>query len=140
MVITEKVIVESETNDSQAFIEEVRKAISTIITTPAGSIPLDRNFGIDMAFLGYPTDVAKEILAQEVIEKIELYEPRVIVDEIEFTSDASGGIVTVIKIIKNDDYEKPEDEDEDIETPTDSFYYDNEDYGADENIGEEEED
>ena len=123
--------VTSDTEETQKFIAEVTATIQMIITTPVGSVPLYRNFGIDMSALGYPPEVAKEMLSQESIEKIELYEPRVIVESVDIETTAEGGLDVKITVMRKYDVEVEEDE-EDLTTDEDDFYYDDEDYDADE--------
>lgn len=125
------VVVTSDIEESKKFIAEVTETIQTIITTPVGSIPLYRNFGIDMSALGYPPAVAKEMLSQELIEKIELFEPRIIVETIDIVTKADGGLDVKITVTRKYDGEV-EEEGEDLSTEEDEFYYDDEDYDADE--------
>lgn len=124
------VVVTSDTEETQKFIAEVTAAIQMIITTPVGSIPLFRNFGIDTSMLGYPPAMAKEVLSQELIEKIELFEPRIIVETVDIITKADGGIDVRISVMRKYDVEV--DEEEDLTTDEDDFYYDDDDYDADE--------
>lgn len=125
------VVVTSDTEETQRFIAEVTATIQMIITTPVGSIPLFRNFGIDMSTLGYPPAVAKEMLSQELIEKIELFEPRIIVETVDIVTKTDGGIDVRISVMRKYAVEVEEDE-EDLTTDEDDFYYDDDDYDADE--------
>lgn len=130
-VAINNVVVTSDTEEMQKFIAEVTATIQTIITTPVGSVPLYRNFGIDMSALGYPPEVAKEMLSQELIEKIELYEPRIIVETVDIVTTVEGGLDVKINVMRKYNVEV-EEEDEDLTTEEDDFYYDDEDYDADE--------
>lgn len=125
------VVVTSDTEETQRFIAEVTATIKMIITTPVGSIPLFRNFGIDMSMLGYPPAMAKEVLSQELIEKIELFEPRIIVETVDIVTKTDGSIDVRISVMRKYDVEVEEDE-EDLTTEEDDFYYDDDDYDADE--------
>ena len=126
------VVVSSDSEESQKFISEVTKAIQTIITTPVGSIPLYRDFGIDMSMLGYPFAAAKEMLSQELIDKIELYEPRVTVEAVDITTNIEGGLDVKITVMRKYDVEEFDDDEEDLSTEEDDYYYDDEDYDAEE--------
>ena len=65
--------------------ENVRQCLETLLSIRAGSQPLDRELGIDFdRIVGFPADVAENMLSMEIIEKVERYEPRVEVDSIEF--------------------------------------------------------
>jgi uncharacterized protein len=72
-------------------VDEIHQNVKTILTTPAGSVPLDREFGIDLGIIDLPIEEAKALLTVEYIEKIRRYEPRVDVDRVEFSHDVSIG-------------------------------------------------
>lgn len=72
--------------------EDVLRCLRNLLTTPAGTVPLDRDFGIDQASLVHPLSVAQSLLAVEIIDKVDRYEPRASVLEVELVSDAAGQI------------------------------------------------
>lgn len=72
-------------------IEDIKRCLNMLYSTRAGTIPLDREFGLKYDFLGVAMDVAKNEFALEVISKTERYEPRVKVEKIEFSFDESEG-------------------------------------------------
>ena len=77
---------------SSADLKDIRRCIENLYSTRAGSQPLDREFGIDYdGVLGMPTEVAKNQLALEIMDKTARYEPRVSVDFIDFVIDAASG-------------------------------------------------
>lgn len=65
-------------------LEEIIQNIHTLLTTPIGSVPLYRAFGIDTTLVDSPLMVAKARLSSEIFRLIERYEPRVTVTEIAF--------------------------------------------------------
>ena len=72
--------------------EDIVRCLNMLYSTRAGSQPMDRDFGIDYeGAVGYPLDVAKNKLALEIIEKTEIYEPRVEVTSVEFEVEVSEG-------------------------------------------------
>jgi Phage baseplate assembly protein W len=71
--------------------DEILQNIRVILTTPAGTVPFDRDFGIDMSFLDAPISIAKASLTIEYIKKIRKYEPRAKVEKITFDNDAVNG-------------------------------------------------
>lgn len=77
--------------------EDVLRCLRTLIMTPAGTVPLDRDFGIDNSLLGYPADVAQNLLAVEIIQKVMKYEPRASVQEVELESTPDG--LTTAKVV-----------------------------------------
>lgn len=78
--------------------DEVIQNIKTIITTPAGTVPFDRDFGIDWSILDLPIREAKAKLTVEYIEKIKKYEPRASVKSISFTANDSGQLIPKVVI------------------------------------------
>lgn len=78
--------------------EDIVRCLRNLLMTPAGTVPLDRDFGIDQSFLGYPIEVAQNLLAIEVIEKVTRYEPRASVSEVELAADAVGQIIAKVVI------------------------------------------
>lgn len=55
---------------------EIIQNIKTILTTLQGTVPLDRDFGIDGTLIDKPLTVAKPLIVKDIKEKIEQYEPR----------------------------------------------------------------
>lgn len=93
---------ESVSFGPQSELEEILQNVRTILTTLKGSVPLDRDFGIDGAVLDRPISVVQAILTTEIIEKVEKYEPRVKVKKVSYGGDAQDGIIcpTVRVVIK----------------------------------------
>lgn len=55
---------------------EVVQNVRTILATRKGSVPLDREFGLDWSFLDRPVPVAQAMLSTQVIQQLRRYEPR----------------------------------------------------------------
>ena len=72
---------------------EILRNVRMIITTLAGTVPFDREFGINTDFLDLPLSQAQGRLTIEYIEKIRRYEPRVKVEEVTFTQDPLNGVI-----------------------------------------------
>ena len=87
--------------------EDIVRSLNTLYSTRAGSQPMARDFGIDYdGVVGLPLEVAKNKLALEIVEKTELYEPRVVVNEIDFGVDASNGkLIPIIHVVEAGDEE-----------------------------------
>lgn len=83
--------------DDQA--EDITNCLQNLILTPAGTVPLDRNFGIDQSLLGYPPEVAKNLLALELIKKASIYEPRVIVKGLDLETDTDNPEKNIAKVV-----------------------------------------
>lgn len=73
--------------------EEILKCLNTLFKTPAGTVALDRNFGLDISFLDMPVKVIENLLALELINKVRVYEPRVKVKTVAiYDIDAKGRV------------------------------------------------
>lgn len=83
-------------------IVEIIQAVKTIISTIKGSVPLDRDFGIDSDFIDNPTPMAQMQLRVSIIDAISKYEPRAIVKSIEYKQDSNAleGILKPIVTIE----------------------------------------
>jgi len=78
--------------------EEILRCLRNLVLTPAGTAPLDRDFGLNQDFIGYPIGAAQNLLAVEIMDKVDRYEPRVRVLEVTCTSDMEGKIIAKVVI------------------------------------------
>lgn len=131
MNISDSVVVISDEQESTAFLNFAKESLEVLISTPEGTAPLDRNFGLDQSFLSLPPETARTLFAQELIVKAEKYIPEISVTVVDSDIDSSGNLQPVITVCRNEDYEETEDEEEDLTTDEDSFYYDDQDPDAD---------
>lgn len=93
--------------------QEIKRNLELLYTTAEGTCPGDRSFGLDMSFESYPVAAAQNMIALEVIEKTELYEPRAEVKNIRFLNKEDGCLMPVITVGPRDpDEEDDEDEEE----------------------------
>ncbi len=73
--------------------EEVVQNVQCILATVKGSVPLNRDFGLDINAVDMPQPMAIMQIKIAIIEAIQAYEPRAIVRAIEFEGDAMEGII-----------------------------------------------
>ena len=73
------------------YIEEILQNVAMIISTTKNTAPLYRDFGISAAFLDKPTVAAEAILIAEILDAIEMYEPRAEVLNVSFERDERTG-------------------------------------------------
>lgn len=130
MNLSESVVVIAD-DANTTFLNFSRESLEVLISTPEGTAPLDRNFGLNQSFLSLPPDTAKTLFAQELITKVEMYIPEISITEIDITVDSDGILRPVITVCKNDDYAEIKDENTNLSTDEDSFYYDDQDPDAD---------
>lgn len=91
--------------DSSGFsveeFQDIKQCLETLYSIRAGSVPLDRGLGIDYdGIIGYPQNVAKNMLALEIIEKTAIYEPRVEVESVDCEVGEDGQLIPHIHLLK----------------------------------------
>jgi len=72
-------------------LTEIYQNVQTILVTALGSVPLDRQLGINTDMLDSPTPAAKAKLTAEIIAAIHKDEPRVQVTRVTYTGDGQEG-------------------------------------------------
>lgn len=72
------------------LVGEVYESVQTLCRTPVGTVPFDRNYGIDMSCIDRPQLVAEALLRAELEEKIAHYEPRALVVDLLYETNVSG--------------------------------------------------
>lgn len=70
---------------------EIYQNLKILYTTPVGTVPYDRNFGINTEYLDAPLPLAQGRLIVEYTEKTKVYEPRATVKEVNFEMDSENG-------------------------------------------------
>ena len=82
---------------------DIKLCLETLLSIRAGTQPLDRNLGIDLdSIAGFPLDVARNMLSLEIVEKVDIYEPRVEVESVEFKESTDGQLKPYIHFIKRE--------------------------------------
>lgn len=81
-------------------VRSVLQAIKIILITPKGTVPMYRDFGVNMDFLDLPTPGAEQRARMEIREAIEEWEPRATVKEITFSRDKSqsGKLIPTVEV------------------------------------------
>lgn len=78
------------TDDKSEEMTDAIRCLENILSIPEGSIPLNRGIGLSWASLSsVPEDIENDY-ATELMEKVEEYEPRVRVTDVQFTHSESG--------------------------------------------------
>lgn len=76
---------------TEAERKEIIRNVQTILTTPLGTCPLYRDFGLDVSYLDRPMDLAQNQFALAAMEAVERWEPRVRVTSVTFSADPADG-------------------------------------------------
>ena len=84
-------------------VEEIIQNVKTICTTPKYSVPLDREFGINVDALDMPTPKAQAMIQAEIIQAVKKFEPRCRVKKVSFEEDLDGHLNYVVRIAINDE-------------------------------------
>lgn len=74
---------------------EVLQNVRTILATRKGTVPLDRDFGLEWEHVDKPI----QLIQAEIIEAVERWEPRAVIDKIEFgegAEEAMDGLLNPI--------------------------------------------
>lgn len=79
-------------------LEEIFQNINTILSTVKFSVPLFREFGTNAVFIDKPMTTIRPTLIAEIIEVVEKYESRVIVEEIKMSGEIDGQLYPIVII------------------------------------------
>jgi phage baseplate assembly protein W len=79
---------------------DVYQSLNTLFSTPVGTLVFDREYGISWDGVDSPPEIAVTMLAAEIMEKTERYEPRAIVRDI-ISEAGADGIVKVRVVVQN---------------------------------------
>jgi len=72
------------------WLAELDRQMSLLLSTREGTMPLDREFGLNMDFVDRPPEIAKSLYTAEVTKKVATFIPAVRVQEVTW-SRAEGG-------------------------------------------------
>ena len=80
-------------------IKAVEGRLRLLLTTPKGTMPMNRNYGIDFGeVLDKPMDVAQNCYATEVFKAVEAYEDSVVVSSVECRSISDSDFIATITV------------------------------------------
>ncbi|MCD8199798.1 MAG: GPW/gp25 family protein [Coriobacteriaceae bacterium] len=88
---------ETETVDE---VQSILQNIALILATPKGTVPMYRNFGIDMTAIDRPLLAAKPLVCAAAKEAIEEFEPRVEVESVTVSVDPDnpGVLIPTVEV------------------------------------------
>lgn len=89
-------------NVESAESEDIRRCLTTLYSVREEEQPLDRKFGISQEFLDQPVNIAKNLLALEIIEKTQRYESRVVVKKVEYQQGEEGILIPIVYLKRGD--------------------------------------
>lgn len=74
------------------------RQLALLLSTREGSMPLDREFGINMDFVDRPPEIAKSLYAAEAAKKVAMFIPSVRVREVKWSHDKDGKLTHKVVI------------------------------------------
>lgn len=97
--------------------DDTLNRINLLLSTPKGTMPNDREYGIDISFLDNPINVSEGLFVIEASYALEKYEKTITVDSVEFiVNDVNGEVTAIITLVDNIDYyDEDQDEEEDFD-------------------------
>lgn len=81
----------------QTVTEEVIQNVQTILGTVKGSVPLNRDFGVDIEAVDLPLPMAMMQVKINIIEAIQKYEPRAVIRAIDFDNETTAAADGILK-------------------------------------------
>ena len=86
--------------NEQDTVASVLQNIAMILSTPKGSVPMHRDFGLEMEFLDMPTSQAEVLMVAPVREAIQRWEPRAAVLDVSFSEDPArpGVLIPIVEV------------------------------------------
>lgn len=91
--------VTANTNDLKVFpsseIEEITQNVRMIITTPKGTVPMDRFFGIDSALIDMPLAAARAKMTASIVSAVKTFEPRAAVTNVFYEGNEMDGLLNI---------------------------------------------
>lgn len=81
-------------------VEELHRKLSFLLTTQQGTLPFDREFGLDMSFVDCPAEAARSLFTAEVTAKVAQFVPEVRVKAVQWLA-AEGDTLYPKVVITN---------------------------------------
>lgn len=79
-------------------LAELDRQLALLLSTREGTMPLDREFGLNMDLVDMPPEVAKSLYTAEVTEKVAKFIPTVKVREITWDTGGQGNLIAKVVI------------------------------------------
>lgn len=79
-------------------MEEIDRRLALLYSTREGTMPLDREFGINMDFVDMPPETAKSLYTAEVTKKTAKFVPEVRVKGVTWSHGETGTLIPKVVI------------------------------------------
>ncbi len=80
------------------IVAQLDSYLKLLYSTRVGTMPLARDFGLNMDFLDRPSEVAKSLFVAEIVEKTSKFVPEVKVQQVSFTKGELGELIPKVVI------------------------------------------
>lgn len=95
----------------QTLYEEVIQNVWFLLSSLEYDIPLNREFGLNAAYIDKPITTATALATADIYDKIGEYEPRAEIVSIDFTTDYERGILKPkVEVEVNGEYDEYDEE------------------------------
>lgn len=96
--------------------EKIKERLTKLLTTPKGTMPFARNYGVDYGAIDMPAIAAENSYSVAMMEAVDEYENEVTVDSVEFTNDNDFNSLAFVRLIEKEEAEDVIDElDEEVD-------------------------
>lgn len=92
MIVTDIEIAFEYGDDDETIRREIARNVQMLLSTPIGTCPLYRHFGLDVTYVDYPMDIARNLYTVAVMEAVERWEPRARVTGVTFDMKDDGSM------------------------------------------------
>lgn len=79
-------------------LAELDRSLTLLLSTREGTLPLNREFGINMDFLDLPPETAKSLYTAEITKKVAKFIPSVRVQEVRWSAGDDGQLKSRVVI------------------------------------------
>ena len=80
------------------YMAELDRQLARVLSPREGTMPLDREFGLNMDFVDMPPEAAKSLYTAEVTEKVAKFIPTARVQEVTWGAGAQGNLIAKVVI------------------------------------------
>jgi len=83
---------------AEAAAAELDSRLSLLLSAREGTMPLDREFGLNMDFLDMPPETAKSLYTAEVTKKVAKFIPGVRVKSVTWSTGETGTLIPKVVV------------------------------------------
>ena len=80
------------------YMAELDRQLALLLSTREGTMPLDREFGLNMDFVDMPPEVAKSLYTAEITKKTAQFIPEVRVQSVQWIHGGEGAFYPKVVI------------------------------------------